>query len=74
MKTLLLCSLLLLLMSCTYASVGDATYLSVFQKKNGTLSYDPTTGSFHFEYSSDSDPAIEALKQGIALGVMAAKP
>lgn len=74
MKIICIGIALFLTYGCTYVKIGDAKYISILQKSNGDLTYDPTDGTVKFSYSKDSDPAVQALKEGIALGALAAAP
>jgi hypothetical protein len=67
-------AVILCMSGCTYIKIGDARYISFLQKSNGNFEYDPTSGTVRFDYSKDSDTAIEAIKEGIAIGAAAAKP
>ena len=73
LKTIFLGVLVLGLHGCTVIRHDAFWYCSVLQEKSLTITGNDSQGqSLELNYSSNSDPAIEAFKQGLATGMSAA--
>lgn len=64
-----LCISLLCLQACTYIHYGDMHYVSIMQEKTLSVDYvGKDGGKTVLTYATNSDPAVEAFKQGVAAG------
>ena len=52
---------------CTLAVGHGVFYLSVLQKKS--LAITPTNQGVSVSYTTDSDPAVQAFREGVAAGL-----